>query len=53
MLLISLIGFVLVYGLLITATVYLMLKYAKAGPVVPSEDSAEFTPSLINPPESQ
>jgi cytochrome bd ubiquinol oxidase subunit I len=49
----SLIGFILVYGLLITATIYLMLKYAKAGPVVASEAPAEFTPSLVNPPESQ
>jgi cytochrome d ubiquinol oxidase subunit I len=49
----SLIGFILVYGLLITATIYLMLKYAKAGPTVASEAPAEFTPSLVNPPESQ
>ncbi len=34
MLLTSLIGFILVYGLLISATVYLMLKFAKAGPMV-------------------
>ncbi len=32
MLLISLVGYVVVYGLLIVATVYLLGKYAKAGP---------------------
>jgi cytochrome d ubiquinol oxidase subunit I len=53
MLLISLIGFILVYGLIITATIYLMLKFAKAGPAVAVEEPAEFTPSLVNPPESQ
>jgi cytochrome d ubiquinol oxidase subunit I len=53
MLLTSLIGFILVYGLLISATVYLMLKFAKAGPVVDIEVPVEFTPSLVNPPESQ
>jgi cytochrome d ubiquinol oxidase subunit I len=53
MLLTSLIGFILVYGLIITATVYLMLKFAKAGPAVAVEAPAEFTPSLVNPPESQ
>jgi cytochrome d ubiquinol oxidase subunit I len=34
MLLISLVGYVVVYGLLIVATVYLLGKYAKAGPAV-------------------
>jgi cytochrome d ubiquinol oxidase subunit I len=53
MLLTSLIGFILVYGLLISATVYLMLKFAKAGPMVDIEVPVEFTPSLVNPPESQ
>jgi len=53
MLLTSLIGFILVYGLLIFATVYLMLKFAKAGPAVALEVSEEFTPSLVNPPEAQ
>jgi len=53
MLLTSLIGFILVYGLLISATVYLMLKFAKAGPAVALEVSEEFTPSLVNPPEAQ
>ncbi|OGN93057.1 MAG: cytochrome D ubiquinol oxidase subunit I [Chloroflexi bacterium RBG_13_48_10] len=53
MLLTSLIGFILVYGLLIAATLYLMLKFAKAGPAVPADGPAEFTPSLVNPPESQ
>jgi cytochrome bd ubiquinol oxidase subunit I len=53
MLLTSLIGFILVYGLIISATVYLMLKFAKAGPMVAEEVTAEFTPSLVNPPESK
>jgi cytochrome bd ubiquinol oxidase subunit I len=53
MLLTSLIGFILVYGLIIIATVYLMLKFAKAGPAVAVDAPADFTPSLINPPESQ
>jgi cytochrome d ubiquinol oxidase subunit I len=53
MLLTSLIGFILVYGLIIIATVYLMMKFAKAGPTVAGEVPAEFTPSLVNPPESQ
>jgi len=52
MLLTSLIGFILVYGLLITATLYLMFKYAKAGPMVAAEVPAEVTPSLVNPPDS-
>jgi cytochrome d ubiquinol oxidase subunit I len=49
----SLIGFILVYGLLITATVYLMFKFAKAGPTLASESPAEFNPSLVTPPEGQ
>jgi cytochrome d ubiquinol oxidase subunit I len=32
MLLFSLVGYVLIYGLLIVTTVYLLVKYAKAGP---------------------
>ena len=32
MLLFSVVGYVVVYGLLIVATVYLLVKYAKAGP---------------------
>jgi cytochrome d ubiquinol oxidase subunit I len=52
MLLTSLIGFILVYGLLITVTLYLMFKYAKAGPMVAAEVPAEVTPSLVNPPDS-
>jgi cytochrome d ubiquinol oxidase subunit I len=53
MFLTSLIGFILVYGLIIIATVYLMMKFAKAGPAPEVEAPAEFTPSLVNPPESQ
>jgi cytochrome d ubiquinol oxidase subunit I len=52
-LLTSLIGFILLYGLLITATLFLMFKYAKAGPTIAIIVPAEVTPSIINPPESQ
>ncbi len=48
MLLISLIGYVLIYGLLIVATVYLLSKYARAG--IPGEKPAEAgvtPPSLV------
>jgi len=48
MLLTSLIGFILVYGLLITATVYLMIKFAKAGPASTSEEVDEIAPSLVD-----
>jgi cytochrome d ubiquinol oxidase subunit I len=53
MLLTSLIGFILVYGLLIVTTVYLMFKFAKAGPGVASGPPDEFIPSLVNPLESK
>jgi len=53
MLAVSLIGFILVYGGLITATLYLMFKYAKAGPLVAVEEPADIAPSLVNPPEPQ
>jgi cytochrome d ubiquinol oxidase subunit I len=50
--LISLIGFMLVYGLLIIATLYLMFKYAKAGPMAAPDVLEEVMPSLVNPPET-
>lgn len=53
MLLTSLIGFILVYSLIIIATVYLMLKFAKAGPSVAAEAPAELNPSLVIPPDAQ
>ena len=53
MLAVSLIGFILIYGGLITATLYLMLKYAKAGPLLAVEAPADIAPSLVNPPEPQ
>jgi cytochrome d ubiquinol oxidase subunit I len=54
MLLTSLIGFILVYGLLIVATVYLMLKFAKAGPVpTDTTEPDEFIPSLVSVQDSQ
>jgi cytochrome d ubiquinol oxidase subunit I len=49
MLLTSLIGFILVYGLLITATVYLMIKYGKAGPSTAIEGYGEMTSSDLTP----
>jgi cytochrome bd ubiquinol oxidase subunit I len=47
MLLVSLVGYVLVYGILIVATVYLLRKYATAG--LPSTEEAipEEMPSLV------
>jgi cytochrome d ubiquinol oxidase subunit I len=49
----SLVGFILVYGLLISATVYLMIKLGKAGPAKEPEDTPDFSPSLVSPSESQ
>jgi cytochrome d ubiquinol oxidase subunit I len=49
----SLIGFILVYGLLIAATVYLMIKFGKAGPAGEQQDTPDFSPSLVDPSESQ
>ncbi len=51
--LITLIGFILVYGLIIIVTVYLMIKNAKAGPGQEAKAAADFTPSLVNPPDAQ
>jgi cytochrome d ubiquinol oxidase subunit I len=53
MFLTTLIGFIILYGLIIIATVYLMMKFAKAGPSAEEGVPAEFTPSLVNPPDSQ
>ena len=53
MLLMSLIGFILVYGLLITANVYLMIKFSKAGPADASEGFEGVAPPQINPTVSQ
>ena len=44
----TLIGFVIIYGLIIIATVYLMIKFAKAGPSDSGSAPAEFTPSIIS-----
>jgi hypothetical protein len=49
--LISLIGFMLVYGLLIIATLYLMFKYAKAGPMAAPVVLEEVTPSWLTCPK--
>jgi cytochrome d ubiquinol oxidase subunit I len=54
MLRITLIGYILVYGLLILVTVYLLSKYAKAGPITvegdvqPSQNTGDQKPSLLN-----
>jgi cytochrome d ubiquinol oxidase subunit I len=54
MLRITLIGYILVYGLLILVTVYLLSKYAKAGPITvegevqPSQNTGDQNPSLLN-----
>ncbi len=55
MLITTLIGFILVYGLLIATTIYLMFKFAKAGPAsvensIPLED---FIPSPVDTPDKQ
>jgi cytochrome d ubiquinol oxidase subunit I len=46
-LLISLIGFALLYGVLAVADVYLMKKYAIAGPDAAMQESVDVTPALI------
>ena len=46
-LLISLIGYTLVYGSLAVAMVKLMLKYAKAGPDAAMHESVDVAPSLV------
>jgi cytochrome d ubiquinol oxidase subunit I len=51
--LITLIGFLLVYGLIIIVTVYLMIKYAKLGPASTTEEPSEIAPSFISPGDSQ
>jgi cytochrome d ubiquinol oxidase subunit I len=51
MVLISLVGFTLVYGLLMVADIYLLSKYARAGissdSDAPQSDSPEAMPSLV------
>jgi cytochrome bd ubiquinol oxidase subunit I len=49
MLLTSLIGFILVYGLLIAANIYLMIKFAKAGPGSKIEAVEEPAPTIVDP----
>jgi cytochrome d ubiquinol oxidase subunit I len=46
-LLISLIGFVLLYGILAATDVYLMKKYAIAGPDAAMRESVDLTPGVI------
>ena len=48
MLLLSLIGYVVVYGGLMAATIYLLRKYAVAGPDGEDESPPEAEPSLIS-----
>jgi len=53
MVLLSLIGFVIIYGALMVANIYLMVKFARKGipakgdSVVDDEDSIDQTPSLV------
>ncbi len=49
MLLTSLIGFLLLYSVLIVATVYLMIKHGRAGPSAGEEDPGEAAPSILDP----
>jgi cytochrome d ubiquinol oxidase subunit I len=46
-LLISLIGYTLVYGTLAVAMVYLMKKYAVAGPDAAMHESVDVAPALV------
>jgi cytochrome d ubiquinol oxidase subunit I len=54
MLWVSLVGYVLVYGSLILATVYLLMKFAKAGPsatddpLLADEQPADSLPSIVS-----
>jgi cytochrome d ubiquinol oxidase subunit I len=41
----SLIGYILIYGALIGATIYLLVKYSKAGPVPASQPDSDQRPS--------
>ena len=52
--LLSVLGYVLIYGLLLAAEVYLLVKFAKAGPAdgdgsagLPADDAGEELPSLV------
>ncbi len=50
MVLASLIGFTLIYGLLMIATIYLLAKYARGGPgLVPAAETTAGAPSLLMP----
>jgi cytochrome d ubiquinol oxidase subunit I len=53
MLLTSLIGFIVVYGLLIAANIFLMIKFVKAGPAGASEGVDAVDPYLVNPSTAQ
>jgi cytochrome d ubiquinol oxidase subunit I len=45
--LISLIGFVLIYAVLMAVDVYLLVKYGKAGPDADVQESVDFAPSVV------
>lgn len=47
MVLFSLIGFALIYAALMAANVYLLAKYAKAGPAATGYDSVDLAPSVV------
>ena len=45
--LISLIGFVLIYAVLMAVDVYLLVKYGKAGPDADMHESVDVAPSVV------
>jgi cytochrome d ubiquinol oxidase subunit I len=45
--LISLIGFVLIYAVLMAVDVYLLAKYAKAGPDTETQEPVDVAPSVV------
>lgn len=47
MVIFSLIGFGLIYAVLMVADIYLLVKYAKAGPDEPVHESVDIEPSLV------
>jgi cytochrome d ubiquinol oxidase subunit I len=47
MVLISLIGFVLIYAVLMAVDVFLLVKYGKAGPDADVQESVDVAPSVV------
>jgi cytochrome d ubiquinol oxidase subunit I len=50
MVLFSLIGFALIYAALMVADIYLLVKYAKAGPETTKQEPLDLQPSLVGEP---